>query len=400
MSGQERETSWRRYTGHNDVESQSRRTLFMAGYQAASAKGERDRAEADDALRAVEGRVGELEAALAAREEPQERQPTGAEVERGTAILDTLMQGGVATWFPPSERIEVVRDILVAAREEPRGDDAMCQCGHIAHWHGAQGKGSCEHDEDCACAEFSLQLLSDTIICCDHGKIATAHCEMSGDGLVTLGELIESYSNPPLTAREDTERPSTPRPSKQRVEIAARALYDFVCKRDHEAFEEGLNGEEWHDPPPFENAYVTTEYFEKARVVLCAVRDTERPDGEWSTTGRLDTGTGRREWMRLDERVWTDDPDGPPREDTERPVYEVERDRFGTMYSGPLEVGECVRVVPTEAVACRPASIEHFVTTRAWCPVLDKGATLADAITQAIADGILAVRDTEQEPRR
>ena len=77
-------------------------------------------------------------------------------------------------------------------------------------------------------------------------------------------------------AREDAERPSTPRPSKQRVEIAARALYDFVCKRDHEAFEEGLNGEEWHDPPPFENAYVTTEYFEKARVVLCAVRDTEQ----------------------------------------------------------------------------------------------------------------------------
>ena len=99
------------------------------------------------------------------------------------------------------------RDEALATREEPQGDDAVCQCGHIAHWHGDQGKGACEHDEDCACAEFSLQLLSDTIICCDHGKIATAHCEMAGDGLVTLGELIESYSNPPpLAAREDTER--------------------------------------------------------------------------------------------------------------------------------------------------------------------------------------------------
>lgn len=30
--------------------------------------------------------------------------------------------------------------------------------------------------------------------------------------------------------------------------------------------------------------------------------------------------------------------------------YEVERDRFGIMYSGPLEVGECVEVVPLEYV--------------------------------------------------
>jgi hypothetical protein len=27
-------------------------------------------------------------------------------------------------------------------------------------------------------------------------------------------------------------------------------------------------------------------------------------------------------------------------------VWEVERDRFGVMFSGPLEIGECVRVVP------------------------------------------------------
>lgn len=27
-------------------------------------------------------------------------------------------------------------------------------------------------------------------------------------------------------------------------------------------------------------------------------------------------------------------------------VYEIERDRYGVMYSGPLEVGECISVVP------------------------------------------------------
>jgi hypothetical protein len=27
-----------------------------------------------------------------------------------------------------------------------------------------------------------------------------------------------------------------------------------------------------------------------------------------------------------------------------QPVYEIERDRFGTMYSGPLEIGECLKV--------------------------------------------------------
>jgi hypothetical protein len=114
-------------------------------------------------------------------------------------------------------------DVALAAREEPTGSDALCECGHIAHWHAAvtyerktgrgarkvsQGRGVCEFDDDCNCEEFRVGLFSDTVICCDHGKIATAHCEMSGDGIVTLGELIESYSNPPpLTAREDTERP-------------------------------------------------------------------------------------------------------------------------------------------------------------------------------------------------
>lgn len=29
-----------------------------------------------------------------------------------------------------------------------------------------------------------------------------------------------------------------------------------------------------------------------------------------------------------------------------RGPWEVERDRFGVMFSGPLEVGECIEVVP------------------------------------------------------
>lgn len=79
----------------------------------------------------------------------------------------------------------------------------------------------------------------------------------------------------------------------------------------------------------------------------------------------------------------------------ERPIYEVERDRFGVMYSGPLEVGECQRVTPMDAVACRPAGIGHFVTTREWRPKLGPGQSLADAVTQAIADGILVVREPD-----
>jgi hypothetical protein len=35
-----------------------------------------------------------------------------------------------------------------------------------------------------------------------------------------------------------------------------------------------------------------------------------------------------------------------PPDTREESIYEIERDRYGLMYSGPLEVGECVRVVP------------------------------------------------------
>jgi hypothetical protein len=32
-------------------------------------------------------------------------------------------------------------------------------------------------------------------------------------------------------------------------------------------------------------------------------------------------------------------------------IWEIERDRFGVMFSGPLEVGECKRVVEVRAVS-------------------------------------------------
>lgn len=35
-------------------------------------------------------------------------------------------------------------------------------------------------------------------------------------------------------------------------------------------------------------------------------------------------------------------------------VYEIERDRHGLMYSGPLAVGECVRVVPLDKAEGSP----------------------------------------------
>jgi hypothetical protein len=53
------------------------------------------------------------------------------------------------------------------------------------------------------------------------------------------------------------------------------------------------------------------------------------------------------------------------------PVYEIERDRHGLMYSGPLEVGECVRVTPlpmnlaAEPTDAQRARIEQEVENEA-----------------------------------
>jgi hypothetical protein len=37
----------------------------------------------------------------------------------------------------------------------------------------------------------------------------------------------------------------------------------------------------------------------------------------------------------------------------DRRIWQVERDRFGTMYSGPLEVGEMVEVVELETLLAK-----------------------------------------------
>jgi hypothetical protein len=44
--------------------------------------------------------------------------------------------------------------------------------------------------------------------------------------------------------------------------------------------------------------------------------------------------------------------------DRQASVYEVERDRHSVLYSGPLEVGECVRVVPVDDVVSALLAID------------------------------------------
>jgi hypothetical protein len=48
-------------------------------------------------------------------------------------------------------------------------------------------------------------------------------------------------------------------------------------------------------------------------------------------------------------------------------VWEVERDRFGVMFTGPLEVGECIRVVPADrAQAIELAAVDVLNTLVAY----------------------------------
>lgn len=44
-------------------------------------------------------------------------------------------------------------------------------------------------------------------------------------------------------------------------------------------------------------------------------------------------------------------------DERERP-YEIERDRFGLHYSGPLEIGECIPVVPAERLVEAESELE------------------------------------------
>lgn len=49
--------------------------------------------------------------------------------------------------------------------------------------------------------------------------------------------------------------------------------------------------------------------------------------------------------------------DAPRNQSESVPVWEIERDRHGLMFSGPLEVGECRRVVPEGDYVCRKQEI-------------------------------------------
>lgn len=53
--------------------------------------------------------------------------------------------------------------------------------------------------------------------------------------------------------------------------------------------------------------------------------------------------------------------------DTSSRPYEVERDRFGVYYSGPLEVGECIEVVSVHKLLSEEAM---EAATRAAIPAL------------------------------
>jgi hypothetical protein len=49
-----------------------------------------------------------------------------------------------------------------------------------------------------------------------------------------------------------------------------------------------------------------------------------------------------------------------PEQPVERPVYEIERDRHGLMFSGPLDIGECMRVMPVDpGVSSEPPARQH-----------------------------------------
>jgi hypothetical protein len=54
----------------------------------------------------------------------------------------------------------------------------------------------------------------------------------------------------------------------------------------------------------------SVEVLARARDALAADAAPSEHEHDWSPTGRLDTGTGRREWAcACEERTWSDDPD-------------------------------------------------------------------------------------------
>lgn len=72
----------------------------------------------------------------------------------------------------------------------------------------------------------------------------------------------------------------------------------------------------------------------------------------------------------------------PNPRDTEAKVYEVERDRFDLYYSGPIEVGDCIKVVHLDALLAAEAKVEAMREREGalQVAVLRERAALAEAV--------------------
>ena len=85
------------------------------------------------------------------------------------------------------------------------------------------------------------------------------------------------------------------------------------------------------------------------------------------------------------------------REDTERPTVR-HHEELQRAYEEAL--GRANRAEKSLREDIERPGITEYVTTREWKPELGRDQSLGDAIEEAIADGILVVRDPEQEPEQ
>jgi hypothetical protein len=101
------------------------------------------------------GILGKLRAAL---QQPEDNKQVGGEFK---AALENIVSQPheppvVSDW---RRQFELVRNIALAALQPPNpqhpAPEAVCICGHTAHWHGNQGTGPCEDSPDCGCGSFS-----------------------------------------------------------------------------------------------------------------------------------------------------------------------------------------------------------------------------------------------------
>jgi hypothetical protein len=104
------------------------------------------------------------------------------------------------------------------------------------------------------------RLTAETLICCDHAHVADPACGLNGDGIATLGELIEAYDSPGGGVEPSREDNSllTPEGFRRRLltdavfryayeqgrgELEARVVELEAALREAEAMAEALNGD-------------------------------------------------------------------------------------------------------------------------------------------------------------